>query len=97
MAEARDINRSILLEDRRMWRLLLARLHPDVAGNPELFVFASAVREEVCGGGRPKRKLVHADNEGKSERPAKHFLREWHETMNFWALCNREALRNFQA
>ena len=97
MAEARDINRSTLLEDRRMWRLLLARLHPDVAGNPELFLFASAVREEVCGGGRPKGKLVHADNKRKTERPAEHSLREWQEAMNFWALCNRKALRNFQA
>jgi hypothetical protein len=55
------------------------------------------VREEVCGGGRSKRKLVHADYERKIERPAEHFLREWQEAMNFWALCNRKALRNFQA
>ena len=29
MSEARDAERLVAFEDRRMWRLLLARLHPD--------------------------------------------------------------------
>jgi hypothetical protein len=35
--------------DHRMWRLLLARLHPDAGGDHELFVFASTVKDSVCG------------------------------------------------
>ena len=35
-------------EDRRSWRLLLARLHPDAGGDHELFLFACALKDEVC-------------------------------------------------
>ena len=37
------------LTDRRMWRLLLARVHPDGGGSEELFVWVQALREELCG------------------------------------------------
>jgi hypothetical protein len=40
-----------------MWRKLLARTHPDAGGNHELFVWAGAVKDAVCGGelrGEPK-------------------------------------------
>ncbi len=33
-----------------MWRKLLARTHPDAGGSHELFIWAGAVREAVCGG-----------------------------------------------
>ena len=70
--------------DQRMWRLLLARLHPDAGGDHELFVFASAVKEEVCGGGgRPRRKPVD-HNERKVEHPAVAYFRLWHTLMNPW-------------
>lgn len=36
------------LTDRRMWRLLLARAHPDAGGLEELFVWAQALQEELC-------------------------------------------------
>ena len=32
------------LQDRRAWRLLLARLHPDAGGDHELFLFACTGR-----------------------------------------------------
>lgn len=97
MAEVRGVDRPALLEDRRMWRLLLARLHPDAGGSLELFLFASAVREEACGGARSGKKPSHNEGERRMERPAEHFLRAWQEAMSCWALRNREALKNIQA
>ncbi|CAA9444710.1 MAG: hypothetical protein AVDCRST_MAG28-584 [uncultured Rubrobacteraceae bacterium] len=38
------------LDDPRMWRKLLGRCHPDAGGSGELFIFAGAVRDVVCGG-----------------------------------------------
>ncbi len=69
--------------DQRMWRLLLARLHPDAGGDHELFVFASAVKEEVCGGERPRTRPVR-HKEWKVEHPAMAYLRLWHTLMNPW-------------
>ncbi len=37
------------LTSKRMWRLLLARAHPDAGGSEELFIFTQALREKVCG------------------------------------------------
>ena len=52
VAEARYAYRPTLLEDRHMWRMLLAKLHPDAGGDHELFLFASALKEGVCSGRR---------------------------------------------
>ena len=52
MFEAKNAERLTPFEDRRMWRLLLARLHPDAGGDHDLFAFACAVRDEVSGGVR---------------------------------------------
>lgn len=38
------------LDDRRMWRLILARLHDDAGGSDELFLFGQAVRERLLDG-----------------------------------------------
>lgn len=38
------------LDDRRMWRLLMARLHGDAGGSDELFLFGQAVRERLLDG-----------------------------------------------
>ena len=80
-----------------MWRLLLARLHPDAGGSHELFLFACAVKEGTCGGERSGRKLAHNDGERRAERPAEHFLRTWQNAMSCWALRNREILKNRRA
>lgn len=36
--------------DRRLWRLLLARMHPDAGGSDELFVWAQGLREALDDG-----------------------------------------------
>lgn len=36
------------LDDRSMWRRLLARAHPDTGGTHELFIWAVALRDMVC-------------------------------------------------
>jgi hypothetical protein len=36
--------------DRSMWRLLVSRSHPDAGGSHELFIWAVATRDAVCGG-----------------------------------------------
>jgi len=77
-----------------MWRLLLAKLHPDAGGDHELFLFASAVKEGICGRGRSGRESASKDGGQRAERPAEHFPRAWQDAMNGWALRNREALKN---
>ncbi len=89
MAEARNTNKLALFEDQYMWRLLLARLHPDIGGDHELFLFACAVKGEVCGGGRRGRKPVR---DGGWQR-AEPFLQTWQDAMDCWAMRNREALK----
>ncbi len=39
------------LDDRAMWRRLIARAHPDSGGDDELFVFTNALRERHLSGG----------------------------------------------
>jgi hypothetical protein len=97
VAEARYAYRPTLLEDRHMWRMLLAKLHPDAGGDHELFLFASALKEGVCGGRRLGRKHARNDDERRAERPAEHFPRAWQDAMSSWALSNREALKTRRA
>ena len=93
LAEARYGDQPTFLKDRHMWRLLLARLHPDAGGDQELFLFAHAVREEMCDEGRFGGKRPHNDAEWKAEHATEHFLRAWQGAMSCWALRNREALK----
>ena len=97
MAEASSFDRRALLDDQRMWRLLLARLHPDIGGDHELFLFACALRDGTYGEGRLGRKQTRNNGERRAERPAEHFPRAWRDAMGCWALRNREALKNCQA
>ena len=73
------------LEDGRMWRLLLARLHPDAGGDPDLFLFASALREEA-------RAAETCGTAPVSDA----FLEAWRGAMHVWASRNREALGSFR-
>ena len=68
------------LQDRRAWRLLLARSHPDAGGNHELFLFACALMESVCG----KRRVGPGPD---------HAFSRWRGGMDSWASRNREGLR----
>ena len=93
--EARDGVRYASFEDQRMWRLLLARLHPDVGGDHELFAFACAVREEVSKGRHPANDNESERDQGKDN--AAPFLRTWHEAMGRWSSSNRATLDSFRA
>jgi hypothetical protein len=71
-----------------MWRLLLARLHPDAGGDHDLFAFACAVRDEVH---REERTAGSAAGPENASDVAP-FLGTWHEAMGRWSTSNREAL-----
>ena len=79
-----------------MWRLLLARLHPDAGGDHDLFAFACAVREEMSGGEHPVEDAAGEDMAGNTGSVAP-FLRTWHEAMGQWSSSNRDALNDFWA
>ena len=93
--EARDTVGLASFEDRRMWRLLLARLHPDAGGDQDLFTFACAVRDEMSKGKHPTEDTDSEDKTQNMEGVAP-FLRTWHEAMGQWSSRNREALDNLR-
>jgi hypothetical protein len=93
VAEVEGVNRSAPFEDQRMWRLLLAQLHPDAGGDHELFVFACAVKEEVCGKEHARQEIPSPRRRQRTE----HFLRAWQDEMNLWVSRNRDILRNSRA
>lgn len=72
-------------ENRHMWRLLLARLHPDAGGSHELFLFACALKDEVC----PERLFVS----GRDRPATDQSFSTWRTAMGSWASSNRVALR----
>jgi hypothetical protein len=72
-------------EDRHIWRLLLARLHPDAGGSHELFLFACALKDEVC----PERLF----GSGKNGPAPDLSFSTWRSTMDSWASRNRDALK----
>jgi hypothetical protein len=82
-------------EDRRMWRLLLARLHPDAGGDHELFLFAHALKEGAYGHRCFESPPAPHDDKRRTERSADPFLRAWHNAMEGWASCNRDTLKGF--
>jgi hypothetical protein len=92
--EARDAARSTPFEDRRMWRLLLARLHPDAGGDHDLFAFACAVRDEVHRG-KHLAEGARTENEARNPADATPFLGTWHEAMGRWSSSNCDALNMF--
>jgi hypothetical protein len=79
-------------EDRRMWRLLLARLHPDAGGDHDLFAFACAVRDEVHRREHPAGNASGTENETGTAAEAASFLGTWHDAMGRWSTSNRDAL-----
>jgi hypothetical protein len=86
-------SREAPFEDRYMWRLLLARLHPDAGGDHELFLFAHALREGASGNGYLERTPALGGDRRRTKRNAEPFLRAWHDAMGGWASCNRATLR----
>ncbi len=58
--------------DGGMWRRLLARTHPDSGGTHELFIWAGAVRDVVCGLSlRSERSAEAGANPEPAEEPAR--------------------------
>ena len=89
VSEAKDAERLVSFEDRRMWRLLLARLHPDAGGDHDLFAFACAIRDEMSRGNRVPRATA-------STQSAAPFLQTWQEAMGHWSSSNHDALKNIR-
>lgn len=95
MFETRDAERLTSFENRRMWRLLLARLHPDAGGDHALFAFACAIRDEMSDGdGAARNSAVDSSAQGGENRTAP-FLRTWQEAMSRWSASNRDAVNSF--
>jgi hypothetical protein len=69
--------------DHRMWRLLLARLHPDAGGDHELFVFASTVKDSVCDKEPPRNRPVNRARR-RAEHPTVAYLRLWQSLVSPW-------------
>jgi hypothetical protein len=90
--EASNVEWLAPFEDRQMWRLLLARLHPDAGGDHDLFAFACAIREELSAGVRTTIGVEPGDN---VQGPGAPFLKDWHEAMVHWSSANRDALKGF--
>lgn len=76
-------DRQVPLQDRQMWRLLLARLHPDAGGDHDLFLFACALKDRLQEERRPG-----VEREGREPH-----LSSWRIDMSSWASRNREGLR----
>ncbi len=77
-------------QDRNMWRLLLARLHPDAGGDHELFLFACALMDSVYG----RRRAAPRNPGGPGPD---HTFSTWRGGMDSWASSNREGLRRPRA
>ena len=91
MGEGR-IGRKGYFEDRRMWRLLLARAHPDAGGDHELFLFACALKDELGAG----RRLEGAATD-RARPETDPSLLAWRTRMGSWASRNRDSLRSAHA
>ena len=76
--------------DRRMWRSLLAQLHPDAGGDLESFLLACALKERFRKGSCPVPYTV------RNGKDSGHFLRTWRDAMDLWAAGNRSTLRGFK-
>jgi hypothetical protein len=92
--ETRETERVVAFEDRRMWRLLLARLHPDAGGDHDLFTFACAIRAEMSRTSSVAKDAEGEDSARSTEGLVTPFLRAWQNTMDDWSSGNRNALRN---
>jgi len=59
------------LEDKTMWRRLLARTHPDAGGDHELFIWTGTVKGAVCGGElRVEPKPEPSDHPSRRREPS---------------------------
>ena len=77
--------RHLAFQDKHMWRMLLARTHPDAGGDHETFLFVCALKARLYKELRP----------GATDRngPEAH-LSAWRSTMTSWASRNRAGLKH---
>ncbi len=75
-------------EDHRMWRRLFARVHPDAGGDHELFLFACALKDELCA--RPR---ITESRSCGAEPGTDSSLWTWRSGISSWASHNRDVLR----
>jgi hypothetical protein len=94
VSETKETDRLVAFEDRRMWRLLLARLHPDTGGDHDLFTFACAIRDEMSSASSMAKDAEGEDSARSTEGLVTPFLRAWQNTMDDWSSGNRDAVRN---
>jgi hypothetical protein len=94
VSETKETERLVAFEDRRMWRLLLARLHPDTGGDHDLFTFACAIRDEMFRASSMAKDAEGENSARSTEGLVTPFLRAWQNTMDDWSSGNRDALRN---
>jgi hypothetical protein len=95
VSETRDAERLVAFENRRMWRLLLARLHPDAGGDHDLFTFACAIRDEISSTSSLAEDTEVESSTRSTEGLVTPFLRAWQDAMGDWSSGNRDALRDF--
>jgi hypothetical protein len=96
VSETKETERLLAFEERRMWRLLLARLHPDAGGDHDLFAFACAMRDEMSSASSLAKDTEREDSVRGTEGLVAPFLRAWQDTMGDWSSGNRNALRNLR-
>lgn len=96
MSETKETERLVAFEERRMWRLLLARLHPDAGGDHDLFAFACAMRDEMSSASSLAKDTEREDSVRGTEGLVAPFLQEWQDAMGNWSSGNRNALRNLR-
>ena len=97
MSKTRDAERAAVIEDRRMWRLVLARLHPDAGGDHDLFAFACAMRDKMSSASSAAEGAEGTYGARSTEGVATpFFLRAWQDAMVDWSSGNRDALRNLR-
>jgi hypothetical protein len=97
VSETRDAEGFVAFEDRRMWRILLARLHPDAGGDHDLFAFACAMRDKMSSANGTAKDTEKEHSARSTEGMANtFFLRAWQDAMGDWSSGNRDALRNLR-
>lgn len=60
------------VQDRRMWRKLLAKVHPDAGGEHELFIWADQVREHCAESPAKTQKKTYSPP--RSHNPVREFM-----------------------
>jgi hypothetical protein len=55
------------IDDRSMWRRVIARAHPDAGGSHELFIWTVAARDTICGG-EPGAEIPRVDRRDHPSR-----------------------------